>query len=98
MIALAARICHTPLSISFEPGDDRTAALASLGCPLKEEALAGFLKSMKNYERIRTCGADIPMEMYEEAARIDKYIATAKTGERRTCGIDSLHQGAKYFI
>ena len=56
MIALAARICHTPLSISFEPGDDRTAALASLGCPLKEEALAGFLKSMKNYERIRTCG------------------------------------------
>ena len=33
---------------------------------------------MKNYERIRTCGADIPMEMYEEAARIDKYIATAK--------------------
>lgn len=45
-------------SISFEPGDDRTAALASLGCPLKEEALAGFLKSMKNYERIRTCGAD----------------------------------------
>ncbi len=40
--------------------------------------MAGFLKSMKNYERIRTCGADIPMEMYEEAARIDKYIATAK--------------------
>ena len=77
MIALAARICHTPLSISFEPGDDRTAALASWDV-LKREALAGFLKSMKNYERIRTCGADIPMEMYEEAARIDKYIATAK--------------------
>lgn len=37
MIALAARICHTPLSISFEPGDDRTAALASLGCPLKKK-------------------------------------------------------------
>ena len=33
---------------------------------------------MKNYESIRNCGADIPMEMYEEAARIDKYIATAK--------------------
>ena len=33
---------------------------------------------MKNYERIRTCGADIPMEMFDEAARIDKYIATAK--------------------
>lgn len=39
MIALAARICHTPLSISFEPGDDRTAALASLGCPLKRRSV-----------------------------------------------------------
>ena len=78
MIVLAARTCHTPLVISFEPGDDRTAVLASMGCPLKEEPLVGFLKSMKDYERIRTCGADIPMEMYEEAARIDKYIATAK--------------------
>ena len=33
---------------------------------------------MSEYERIRTCGVDIPMEMYEEAARTDKYIATAK--------------------
>lgn len=52
---------------------------------------------MKNYERIRTCGADIPMEMYEEAARIDKYIATAKPVKDGR-GIDSLHQRAKYFI
>lgn len=78
MIALAAQTCHTPLTISFGPGDDRTTALASTGCPLREESLVGFLKSMKDYERIRTCGADIPMEMYEEAARIDKYIATVK--------------------
>ena len=78
MIALAAKNCHTPLTISFEPGDDRTAALASTGCALKKETLPEFLKSMKGYERIRTCGAEIPMEMYEEAARIDKYIATAK--------------------
>ena len=78
MIALAAKTCHTPLTISFEPDDDRTAALASTGCALKKETLPEFLKSMKGYERIRTCGAEIPMEMYEEAARIDKYIATAK--------------------
>ena len=31
---------------------------------------------MKNYERVRTCGPDIPMEIYKEAAAIDKYIAT----------------------
>lgn len=78
MIACAARTCHTSLTISFEPNDDRTAVLTSTGCPLKKESMRDFLKSMKDYERIRTCGADIPMEMYEEAARIDKYIATAK--------------------
>ena len=79
MIALAAKTCHTPLTISFDPGDDRTAVLSTLGCPLKKESLADFLKTMKDYERIRTCKADIPMEMYTEAARIDKYIATAKS-------------------
>lgn len=78
MIALAAKTCHTPLTISFDPGDDRTAVLSTLGCPMKKESLADFLKTMKDYERIRTCKADIPMEMYTEAARIDKYIATAK--------------------
>lgn len=78
MIALAAKLCHTPLTISFEPADDRSAALAATGCPLKKESLADFLKSMRDYERIRTCKADLPAQMYEEAARIDKYIATAK--------------------
>ena len=78
MIALAAILCHTPLTISFGPDDDRTAALSSVGCTLKKETLEDFLKTMKDYERIRTCGANIPMEMYVEAARTDKYIATAR--------------------
>ncbi len=78
MIALAAILCHTPLTISFSPDDDRTAALSSAGCTLKKETLEDFLKTMKDYERIRTCGANIPMEMYVEAARTDKYIATAR--------------------
>lgn len=76
MIALAAKTCHTPLVISFDT-DDRMAALASTGCQLKKETFKEFLATMKDYERIRTCHADIPMEIYEEAARIDKYIATA---------------------
>ena len=78
MIALATKLCHTPLTISFDPNDDRTTALSSTGCTLKKETLDEFLKTMRSYERIRTCGADIPMEMYEEAARRNKYIATAK--------------------
>lgn len=77
MIATAARICKTPLTISFAPDDDRSSALASAGCTLRKETLEEFLKSMPVYERIRTCTSDIPMEMYEAAARNDKYIATA---------------------
>lgn len=77
MIALAARTCGTPLTISFDPADDRTSELASTGCPLKKESLADFLQSFPQYERIRTCRPDIPREMYERAAQTDKYIATA---------------------
>lgn len=78
MIALAAKTCGTPLTISFDPADDRSEALAGTGCALKKETLAEFIASMSGYERIRTCSPDIPREVYVEAARIDKYIATAK--------------------
>lgn len=78
MIALAAKTCGTPLTISFDPADDRAEALAGTGCTLKKETLAEFIASMSGYERIRTCSPDIPREVYVEAARIDKYIATAK--------------------
>lgn len=77
MVALAAKTCHTPLIISCDPTDDRTETLASTGCQIKKESLDEFLATMKDYERIRTCRADIPMKMYEQAARFDKYIATA---------------------
>ena len=95
MIALATKLCHTPLTISFDPNDDRTTALSSTGCTLKKETLDEFLKTMRSYERIRTCGADIPMEMYEEAARRNKYIATAKpvkSGQVRPRSFLVLHR------
>lgn len=77
MIALAAQTCKTPLTISFDPTDDRSQALSLTGCKLKQESFEEFIKNMSSYERIRTCSADIPMEMYETAARTNKYIATA---------------------
>lgn len=77
MIALAAKTCHTPLVISCDPTDDRAEILASADCRIKKESFDEFLATMKDYERIRTCSADIPMKMYEQAARFDKYIATA---------------------
>lgn len=77
MIAFAIRTCGTPLTVSFDPADDRSAALASAGCKLKAESLGEFLQSMPDYERIRTCSAEIPMKMYEAAASNNQYIATA---------------------
>lgn len=77
MVALAAKTCHTPLTISFDPADDRSTALASTGCQLKKETLDTFLASVENYERIRTCSPDIPQALYEKAAAADMYIATA---------------------
>ena len=77
MVALAAKTVGTPLVISFDPSDDRSKTLANVGCALRKETMADFLKSMPGYERIRTCRADLPREMYERAAATDKYIATA---------------------
>ena len=77
MIAHAARICRTPLTISFDPTDDRSSKLAGLGCTLRKESLEDFLKELPEYERVRTCSPDIPDVMYERAAETNKYIATA---------------------
>lgn len=77
MIAYAAKTCGTPLTISFAPEDDRSAALSGTGCTLRKESLDEFLKRMPEYERIRTCSPDIPAAMYERAAETNKYIATA---------------------
>ena len=77
MIALAAKTAGTPLTISFDPADDRTASLASTGAVLKKQSLAEFIKEMPDYERIRTCSAELPREVYERAAECNKYIATA---------------------
>ncbi len=77
MIALAAKTSGTPLTISFDEKDDRSLALSVTGCTLRKESLQAFITSMKDFERIRTCKADIPMEVYVAAAKIDKYIATA---------------------
>lgn len=77
MIAFAAQTCHTPLVISFGEDDDRTAALASTGCPLKKEDLKTFYDSLDNYYRIRTCSSDIPDGFYKEVSAMNMYVATA---------------------
>ena len=77
MISYASELCRTPLSISFDPSDDRTAALTQYGWPLRKESLEDFLKVMPDYERVRTCSPNIPKCMYERAAETNMYIVAA---------------------
>ena len=77
MISYASELCRTPLTISFDPSDDRTAALTQYGWPLRKESLEDFLKVMPDYERVRTCSPNIPKCMYERAAETNMYIVAA---------------------
>lgn len=79
MVALAAQICGTPLTVSCDPSDERkdlAGKLAALGAKVKEETFQHFVESIPDYERIRTCSANIPVEMYRRAADTNKFIAT----------------------
>lgn len=77
MIGLAAKTALTPLTFSIDTLDERAKALMDDGYKVVAEPLATFLDGMDGYERIRTASPHIPKEMYERAAAIDKYIATA---------------------
>ncbi len=79
MIATAAQICGTPLTVSFDPGDKRpklVERLQRLGARVKTESLDAFIEAMPSYERIRTCSPDVPEAMYRRAAETNKFIAT----------------------
>ena len=79
MVALAAHLCSTPLTVSIDPSDKReglSEKLSELGAGTKVESLASFIESMPSYERIRTCSPDIPIEMYQRAAATNRFIAT----------------------
>ncbi len=79
MVALAAHICGTPLTVSCDANDKRPDLqdqLVKLGARLKRETLDNFIDSIPDYERIRTCAPDIPEKMYQRAADTNKFIAT----------------------
>lgn len=89
MVALAAKLAGTPLTISLEMDDPKADALTKAGYTVKKETLNQFIDSMPAYERFRTCTADIPRPVYEAAAVLNKYIATATpVGEGR---VELLH-------
>ena len=77
-IALAAHICGTPLTVSFDPAEIVPQLPNDIDVNTREETLDAFLASIGSYERLRTCSPDIPKAMYEAAAACDKYIETRK--------------------
>ena len=90
MVAEGARLCGTPLTISYDPSDDRS-ALARLGLPMVAETMETFLQSMPKYDRVRVVVAkdQAPRELYERAAECDKYIAS---GAPLKCGrVELIH-------
>lgn len=73
----AAIVAGTPIVISVDPTDDRLDALSTHGCQVVEQNMWEFIASMSSYERIRTLSPNIPLEIYQAAAGLNKYIATA---------------------
>ena len=72
MVQLAAKTVGTPLIVSLDPDHP---LLAQLDGSVKKESLAAFCDSMKDYERVRTISKNVPDEVFEAAAKCDKYIA-----------------------
>ncbi|MGL4853338.1 MAG: bifunctional proline dehydrogenase/L-glutamate gamma-semialdehyde dehydrogenase [Phocaeicola sp.] len=75
-VAYAASLCKTPLSISV-PTQAMADAIGQIEAIIQVETLEAFINSMPNYERIRTCTAELPLAMYQKAASCNQYIATA---------------------
>jgi len=77
MVLAAAKISKTPMYISLNSSDSKlnlvkTLAKATNVLIQNEQE---FISSMKIYERIRTCTTDLSINVYNEAARLGKYIA-----------------------
>ena len=89
MVAEAARLVGTPLAISVDISDPNAEKLEKAGYTVRRETLNGFIDAMPGYERFRTLSADIPRTLYEAAAVLNKYIATA-TPVREGC-VELLH-------
>lgn len=77
LITKAAITVHSLLTISIDETHPLMDKVTELGCAVRGESLEEFIRSMGRWDRIRTCSASIPGELYRAAAVLCKYIATA---------------------
>ena len=73
----AAKTAHTPLTVSVDPTDPKRESVRELDAKVVEQNMWEFIASMASFERVRTLSADLPLEIYQAAAGLNKYIATA---------------------
>jgi RHH-type proline utilization regulon transcriptional repressor/proline dehydrogenase/delta 1-pyrroline-5-carboxylate dehydrogenase len=78
----AASFTHTPTVVSVSSGDAKLNTLekaaALLGFSLLKQDDAQFIADMDKYERIRACSPNLSDEVFCQAAKLGKHIATAK--------------------
>jgi len=82
MTVAASCIARTPITVSVAPNDPKCKQLQylvgsheKLSIVIQEED--SFINDMVKYERIRACGPIISKAIYQKAAELGKYIATA---------------------
>lgn len=74
MVQLAAQTVGTQLIVSMDAANP---LFAQLEGEKKQENMAAFLESIKNYGRVRVISSRMPDVVCEAAANYDKYIACA---------------------
>ena len=74
MVQLAAQTVGTQLIVSMDAANP---LFAQLEGEKKQENMAAFLESIKNYGRVRVISSRMPDVIREAAANYDKYIACA---------------------
>jgi RHH-type proline utilization regulon transcriptional repressor/proline dehydrogenase/delta 1-pyrroline-5-carboxylate dehydrogenase len=83
LVLMATDTTHTPLTVSVSNNhplrkdiEKAASGLSNLKIKLQDEQ--AFIAEMDQYERIRTCSADLPEAFYRKAAELGKHIANAK--------------------
>lgn len=77
-VVVAASTVGAPLTVSIDPKNPILADVKKLGTKIKEESLDSFLKSIPGYERIRTLGGEVPVELWKAAAAADRHVASQR--------------------
>ncbi len=77
MVLAAAKISKTTLFISICPNDSKLNLVKTLVNPASVlmQTEQEFINSINDFERIRTCSSDLSVAVYNEVARLGKYIA-----------------------